>query len=32
MKGNLTSDYQIFFLLTFEEITELFFVFNSMSR
>ena len=32
MKGNLTSDYQIFFLLTFEEITDLFFVFNSMSR
>ena len=31
-QGNLTSDYQIFFLLTFEEITDLFFVFNSMSR
>ena len=31
-QGNLTSDYQIFFLLTFEEITEsdVFFVFNSM--
>ena len=31
-QGNLTSDYQIFFLLTFEEITEIFLVFNSMSR
>ena len=31
-QGNLTSDYQIFFLLTFEEITDLFFVFNSMYR
>ena len=31
-QGNLTSDYHIFFLLTFEEITDLFFVFNSMYR
>ena len=31
-QGNLTSDYQIFFLLTFEEITDVFFVFNSMYR
>ena len=29
-QGNLTSDYQIFFLLTFEEITDVFFVFNSV--
>ena len=28
-QGNLTSDYQIFFLLTFEEIIDVFFVFNS---
>ena len=31
-QGNLRSDYQIFFLLTFEEITDVFFVFNSMYR
>ena len=31
-QGNFTSDYQKFFLLTFEEITDLFFVFNSMYR
>ena len=31
-QGNLKSDYQIFFLLTFEEITDVFFVFNSMVR
>ena len=31
-RGNLTSDYQIFFLLTFEEITDVFLVFNSMCR
>ena len=31
-QGNLTSDYQIFFLLTFEEITDVCFVFNSMYR
>ena len=29
-QGNLKSDYQIFFLFTFEEITDVFFVFNSM--
>ena len=29
---NLKSDYQIFFLFTFEEITDVFFVFNSMYR
>ena len=27
-EGNLTSDYQIFFLFTFEELTEEFFVFK----
>ena len=31
-QGNLTCDYQIFFLLTFEEITDVFFVFDSMYR
>ena len=31
-QGNLKSDYQIFFLFTFEEITDVFFVFNSMYR
>ena len=31
-QGNLKSDYQIFFLFTFEEITDLFIVFNGMVR
>ena len=31
-QGNLKSDYQIFFLFTFEEITDVFFVFSSMVR
>ena len=31
-QGNLTSDYQIFFLFTFKEIAGVFFVFNSMYR
>ena len=31
-QGNLKSDYQIFFLFIFEEITDIFFVFNSMVR
>ena len=31
-QGDLTCDSQIFFLLTFEEITDVFFVFDSMYR
>ena len=31
-QGNLKSDYQIFFLFTFEEITDVFIVFNGMVR
>ena len=31
-QGNLKSDYQIFFLFIFEEITDIFFVFKSMVR
>ena len=31
-QGTLKSDYQIFFLFIFEEITDVFFVFNSMVR
>ena len=31
-QGNLKSDYQIIFLFTFEEITDVFFVFNTMVR
>ena len=31
-QGSLKSDYQIFFLFIFEEITDVFFVFNRMVR